>query len=1809
MEHLFAIFIRKTAHHGSHFDIVIDQRLSQDYQGYSLAYYRNSVQNLVVSSFSEDRPVFYVYTTLAKSHYFILNNLQSPVDTGSAILVEPVPHAYPDDMIAFFNFDTKNVEIFNQDINLRFHGNFEHSINSDIIDLDFLVLRQSGTLTEVLMLFLSDGNVSTYGYILTIDVGGINKSTDVLIECIKELKTLVEERKDSIRYLEENIERVFVTNRGQNVTSTVIINGFTNVTGSTFVHNLVIAASNGSVSNITNSELLEDILDCERQVDAAENESSNVVYKSTDQKITGQLTIYTDVNIVEGKFDEIKTDVVLNGENVTRYRDHTLKTVGNQTINNPLTITGNLTVQGNLMILDRLNHVLIDQYVLTIGDQVLNGHYTFNTDIVLDTLNVDTINGIPPEYLVLTTGFQTIDGVKTFDEITVSNIEVLGNTNGQDLSDFTSRVLTLDKDHVITGHYILHSLNVTEDIELDGLISGEINVTDLHENVVDIESDQTINGSITFLNKLHIAGNLTAGHVNGVNTDELITLNTVQNITGDFTIDGVVYVLNNITVDVVNKIPVTDWVPRLEDFNITGHKIFNQSIHVNGNIIMDESVTIDGVDPSELTETSVFIGGNINILGSTTINSLVVLGDVIFESDVNDIFLSYFLNHIWRKSVEQVINVPVITSPHVTFEGDLFVTGDINGYNLEDDYIHVFGNETITGHVLFKQDVYVSGDVKIPDGVTINGYDISELSNKIVRINGPAQEITGQVYFTNIFMNDANVIVNSTVNGFDLSQDFLDLRSNQTVFTELYFSYKYIGCYYLFADVITLPPGGTVNGVIISEFAKDVIFVNETLIRPISGKVFDKLIVNDLSIDGLINGINFNFFIQNVVTLSTDQEVAGQKIFAGHTFFEWGLYIDYLNGIEFTPYALSVINKTATTLVTGSKTVQGTIYIDGDIIMQPNKTVNGFDVSELGDRVLLHSKDQNVTGIYKFNTTTVYIKYLEIPYDLLDGVRLDNVALTTENTTLYGNIEFDNTLHVLGNLTVKGLVNGCNLYGIIENAIRLHTDSGGPQTIYGYTIIDQLIVQGNITLLDNRTVNNIDISELADELVTTIGDRNVTGEFIFMESVIVKNLEINDLINGKNISFLLTDAVFRNESQIIDGKKTFEQDVHAWTVHVENDVDVTTTVNGVDLSYLANHTVYKDSDRFIWGNKIINSVNATDIYVNGTVNGINIPDDVWLVNTSDTLPGKTEFVSGSTDSITVDGNLQVGGLIDGRNLSELIDGRVTLSSNQTITAHLIFLDHVIVRGDCFINGSINGINPDDIVKTSGNYTIDGPKEFTSVLHINGNLSVELINGVDIVELSNAIVRRDSPAVINSTTIFNGQVRFESGLIVNGLIDGIDVSVLAELYFLKIEELTNQLKNLTQRLDDQIEWKHFILDGIEGQTVIPSHFHKVDWKDDFEATEFFPTEFDNKYGNVKNPSAFYGSVPRSDCAGMPECRCTESCQYILSGPNISMGICEFKNIFNICSGTKCFKFSSMSVSASETCVHGILNGRFDDLSNALSVMLLVPTITDVTLIQDVGGVILFVVAIPSDGNQDLSAKLYKLDGAVFTTEPDLPRSVGVHSVHSFSVHNESIIIQYVAAAGRNSVHLYVYDETTQSLISLDDQYFMSQPSGLLTIKTYENDTFLVVGSVINDAGFLMQEAGPNLRLYEIIDNKLRLKQEVFTGSIYHMTLMHYAGDIYVVTTQTDDDRVTLFRLQGHKLVDVNINIPVVHPTSTLASYYRIEEPPSPKANITKTTELISYQENEMLLFILAQNKLSVLRTVQFGNGINLETAKP
>ncbi|KAG1663794.1 hypothetical protein GQR58_020203 [Nymphon striatum] len=1748
------------AKHASHFKIHLDQRIPLDFYGISVSYYFNTVQNLVISSMDPSNSVFFVYTTLTKSSHFVYNNLQTPLRKGVGTLTSIVPHSSADDLIAVYDNEKHELCIFNQDIRMRYHLDHHLTLAGNrLVDIKILVVTKTSTEAVILVLYLQSPPITTHACVFYIEVKPLNKSSDALVECMDELEDLIATNQKHINYLDENIDQVFVTDKNQTVTPEVIITGSVEVSNMSEIRNLIVSTESSTLSNISTRDILKDLNKTGSDLMKALDEFENVVLKSPNQTINGTVEYLEEIVALILDSEKITNDVTLNEEKISRIIDKTLKVVGSQTITNTLTLN-NVIVNNNLNVKLSLNGYNPEDLIHNNESQTLSGVFTIENYVDFINLKLEKLNGVRPEDLALGEVVQVINGAKTFETILTSNIIVNQNTNSRDLSEFASKVVTLNGNHTITGSYIIENLFVDGNIHLEGLISHEINVTDLSENIVDKTSGQKINGHIIFEDTLRVTGNITATEINGVAIEELITLNTKQNISGDLVFVDKVVVLKNLGVDFVNKISPLTWVRRNEDFEIIAPKTFKQSIHIEGSIIMDDLITIDTVDPSALKSCVAPRKDLVNFAGHMNLTSLQVSGDVKFIQDANAVNITDIKQSFWRKSVFQTISVSVLTSLTANF--DSITAEEVNGYSLEEDYVHILGNETIIGHVEFGEEVYVETDVEISINSTVNKYDISELAKNAIMKDGPSQEVVGPVYIQNLTVIDGDVIVVSTVNGFNISEGLMDKGSDQNITSLLIFTNKsrtvdlYVERIYL----NELGGRGGINGVNIPDLYYRTVPVYKPT-RVITGKTFTKLVVQDLDLYGTIGGINCTEFRENVVTLSTHQNVGGQKNFTGDNIFEKLVSIELLNNIKFTDYVKKVINKTEDTTVTGRKSIAGNVHVYGNIYMKAKKMVNNIDLSEFEKLIMFKDKFQVVSGVIWFNTEILEIEHLN-SHGALDGIYPDDVALINRDTVLDGQIIFTSILVVDENLTVKGLVHNCDLYYLYTNAVML--TGVNSQTIDGSKMFDELNVQepGHIVMLRNKTVNGEDISKLSYKALKIDGIQNGTGTYEF-SSLRVKDLRLNGTLNKKDLTFFLHDAVLRDKNQTINSKKHFNEKVFFKKVSVQRNISVHYTVNNVYIDKLSDETVLKDSNKYIFGKKILNVVRASYLYITGYLNGVNITEDVWLIDSSDKLPGMTTFavdrrVSTSSESIFIQGNMEVYGLIDGRNLSELISQRISSFSDQDVTPFLIFKDYVIVEGDCNFTGTLNEIDIEEIVKTIGNFTINGQKSFKKVTNFKSNVVVDLINNVNIKNLSKTSVKSDETSEIFALIKFKKEVLFKENLIVNGTVNRIDISDAAKRYYKMKKKVLKKLRKLQDQQYNRTGVQNFLQHAIEGQPVVPSYIRSVN---------IVKLKFNKFYTgggahlpdqNMPNPGALRAYMPTQDCLlSNVKCTCQKTCFIYFNKSSIALDYCSSDTELNICldsSSTDCVKVKHPAYVSSETCPSSLLQAQVT--MEGFSENFQIPKVTDGVVCNTKYGLIA-VLAAPTDGTAEFEAILVRRIPVLNELKivDKFEGSKGARFVVKIELEVHGIKSDMVAFATNRSVVLYHYNSYKDKFEGKSIFKLNCRPTGLLAVKLPRNETVLIVSCVFDHSGFLYEEYGPTLILFRTDQGRLECISETYTQQVFHISAMRYAGDIYVLASQTEDDKVGLFRLEGFRLLDTGVNIPITHPVATVTSYYK------------------------------------------------------
>lgn len=171
-----------------------------------------------------------------------------------------------------------------------------------------------------------------------------------------------------------------------------------------------------------------------------------------------------------------------------------------------------------------------------------------------------------------------------------------------------------------------------------------------------------------------------------------------------------------------------------------------------------------------------------------------------------------------------------------------------------------------------------------------------------------------------------------------------------------------------------------------------------------------------------------------------------------------------------------------------------------------------------------------------------------------------------------------------------------------------------------------------------------------------------------------------------------------------------------------------------------------------------------DLTVNGTVNGLKIPDDLVLADRSQTITGTKEFLGEVTASAVT-----VHGLVDGLKIP---DDVITLSKDEEISSTLYFADGIVAEKDIIVEGLVDGVDISEIAKQAMKLNESNSFKhaiFLGPVTITGNLNVRgKINNIDLNNLLADIVYRDEkPIEINVKKtfkkVFADKVRLDSSI--------------------------------------------------------------------------------------------------------------------------------------------------------------------------------------------------------------------------------------------------------------------------------------------------------------------------------------------------------------------------------------------------------------------------------------------------------------
>ena len=244
---------------------------------------------------------------------------------------------------------------------------------------------------------------------------------------------------------------------------------------------------------------------------------------------------------------------------------------------------------------------------------------------------------------------------------------------------------------------------------------------------------------------------------------------------------------------------------------------------------------------------------------------------------------------------------------------------------------------------------------------------------------------------------------------------------------------------------------------------------------------------------------------------------------------------------------------------------------------------------------------------------------------------------------------------------------------------------------------------------------------------------------------------------------------------------------------VADDIDVTETkVNGVDLNYLATNALYIDQDNKIFGNKTFasNVKMQNSLKLNGLIDGINT-SEIVILDSDQVIYGRKTFQGNLLFDATTSEmkNLEIRGLINSVNISR--DQLLTMKDDQIVTGEYDFKEDLKAVKNVNAN-LINGIDLSRLYKEAvmmdATQNIKGYKQFERNFEIKGDLEMAdgtTANGVDLSELSKNILSKTKDQNITTSLDFKANVSFNGDLRIDGMLN--DISISRDIIYLSREQ--------------------------------------------------------------------------------------------------------------------------------------------------------------------------------------------------------------------------------------------------------------------------------------------------------------------------------------------------------------------------------------------------------------------------------------
>ncbi|XP_075726913.1 uncharacterized protein LOC119165144 isoform X2 [Rhipicephalus microplus] len=433
-----------------------------------------------------------------------------------------------------------------------------------------------------------------------------------------------------------------------------------------------------------------------------------------------------------------------------------------------------------------------------------------------------------------------------------------------------------------------------------------------------------------------------------------------------------------------------------------------------------------------------------------------------------------------------------------------------------------------------------------------------------------------------------------------------------------------------------------------------------------------------ISKDSLLEGKLNGMKLSDLVTLTGTHYITAPKTMTSLKVLQ-ELSAQTVDGVDVTKVVATTMNAIDEQTAEGSLTFARNLRVAS--ISTP--IVNGIKVADIGERFVRINIPAIITGVKHFVGT----------FDALQDVRLrgrlnklaipGDLLLRDAEQFVRAPKRFDRLITTVTN--VEGRVSGVALPG---DVYRLTDDSPVDVPL---AFANGLQAQRDVVVAG--TVDNVDISEFA-AYASKQPERIVKNNVVFKAPVFVKkSVRVHAKVNSVLLDALYKDAIFpTNESTLVmTGQKTFHK-----------------------------------------------GAKMTRMTVKGGVNGYNLLEDFVATEDHQDINGIKTFTGPALFEKDLISNV---GIIDGVPLLKVFSGRITLHSEQNITAEPLFLNNVRVK-QLYVSGTVQGLSfPRDFVLKSI------PQKIYGMKHMARGMSAALVDsrvhatvrglfgGVDIVDIN------------------------------------------------------------------------------------------------------------------------------------------------------------------------------------------------------------------------------------------------------------------------------------------------------------------------------------------------------------------------------------------------------------------------------------------------------------------------------------------